>query len=94
MPLLMLTCGVECRFIGRNLQHANATFRQVVIYSLNSMAPNSTYDIKFRPGVQAPIVGPDGLNGSGRAYAPSPGLGTPPPSLPCLPQESYTHMCA
>jgi hypothetical protein len=41
-----------------------------------SLDPNATFDITYRPGVEAPILGPDGSNGTTRtAYAPTPGLG-------------------
>jgi len=39
--------------------------------------PNATFDIVFRPGVEAPIGGPDGSNGTRAAYSPTPGNGQP-----------------
>ena len=34
-----------------------------------------TVTFQYRPGVGAPIIGPDGINDSGLAYAPTPGMG-------------------
>ena len=63
------------RFIGKELYEANTTFRVTVEAMVKIMAPNSSYVVTYRPGVEAPIYGPDGLNGSRIAYAPTPGQG-------------------
>lgn len=43
---------------------------------IHTMAPDVNYTVIYRPGVQAPVYGPDGLNGSRAAYAPTPGQGS------------------
>ena len=39
------------------------------------LSTDLSVSFNYRPGVGAPIMGPDGNNGSGTAYAPTPGMG-------------------
>ena len=63
------------RFVGYELYSVNQTFKDTVEAMVNIMAPNATYTASYRPGVEAPIYGPDGINGTGSALAPTPGTG-------------------
>lgn len=78
------------RFIGKDLFTANSSFRTAVEDMVNVMAPSANYTATYRPGVMAPIYGPDGLNGSRKAYAPTPGQGVPPTNL--TPGKNTTNM--
>jgi hypothetical protein len=72
---LLVQSQLWCRFIGYELYEANASFRSAVEEAILSTYPNATIDITFLPGVRAPTYGPNGLNGSREAYAPTPGQG-------------------
>ena len=64
-----------CRFVGYELYSVNQTFKDTVEAMVRVMAPNATFTATYRPGVEATIYGPDGLNGTGSAFAPTPGTG-------------------
>ena len=90
----ILASGTECetsglcegrvvclfRFVGAGLAAPNAGFKQVISALENGVCgPNNcTVETFYRPGVQVTVVGPDGVNGSRSAYAPTPGYGKYP----------------
>ena len=61
--------------MGYELYSVNQTFKDVVEATVNVMAPTANFTATYRPGVEAIIYGPDGVNGSGSAFAPTPGTG-------------------
>ena len=46
-----------------------------VVLQIVPLSAHLSVSFNYRPGVGSPIIGPDGLNGSGIAYAPTPGMG-------------------
>ena len=55
-----------------------SSVQDMILFPTLQLVPLSTdlsVSFAYRPGVGAPIIGPDGNNGSGMAYAPTPGMG-------------------
>ena len=70
-----VSCAL-CRFIGNNLTYPNATFKTILTDAFVALAVSKAslqIGVTYRPGVGAPISGPDGK--SGLAYAPTSGMG-------------------
>ena len=78
-----------CRFIGADLFRITPNFRAVVQKVADDLTfGHFTYnEVIIRPGVQQPVYGPDGINGSREAYAPTPGRG----KLPAAQWGCYIH---